>query len=114
MGQGLTSHSRVVVRAPQARPEFLAARVMVRVAVWVPLPQEVVQADQTDQALVLQSSGQRATSHAFFSVFGRQTLPPYMVGAVMVRVRVLTPTPQVTEQVDHAVKLLCSQSRGQC
>jgi hypothetical protein len=86
---------------------------MVRVAVWVPLPQEVVQADQTDQALVLQSSGQRATSHAFLSVLTRQALPPYLAGAVVVRLRVLTPTPQVTEQVDQAVKLLCSQSRGQ-
>jgi hypothetical protein len=76
-GQANVLQACVSTTVPQSFPPLAAGFVIVRDLVWVPPPQDLLQALQDDQTLVSQSVGQACALQGFDSFSNGQAVPSF-------------------------------------
>jgi hypothetical protein len=73
------------------------------------------QSDQLDQRVTMQSTGHGCELHDFSCVLiVSHAAPPWALGSVILRLRVLIPLPHDLEQSPYADQPEILQSSGQC
>jgi hypothetical protein len=112
-GHASVLHDTVSWSSGQEKPPWSLWVTTERERLFVPLPQDLVQAEYAEKALRTQCTGHGPSVHTCISLRLPQMRPPWAAGVVTVRVRDCVPEPHVTEQLPHESHSVVSQSTAQ-